>query len=506
MPLKVIQKEIEAERKIGYRMAQMQVRAETLVPGAGRDPIDVLLWDANAHLIRTDVQSGRVVLDGGVVCQAVYRMGEETSLRALTARTNISQAVDIDGAEEGMLSRAKVVVDSTEARYENGHMVFQVGLTLYVWVMRLETVSLVEGIEADTCVQQKSMEICVQKLAAEANETMVLTDRVALPASLDARAALMDWGSVEIDSEEQDLGGYRVKGRAMIETLISSGQADRPAALLRHPIAFDKLIELPEWLAKDARASAVLRGVRSQVEQAENGADGALTLQADISFSIQANPRTCTSALEDAYAVCGNDIVIERRELDAVSDVIFTQTTEMARGTAMLPEGARDVGAVIAVRVQPNIAEIKTSEGRSRITGILDAVVLYTTASARTPASLQTAIEFSADVPQSLQEDSQIVITVLQAEAGGMMGDQLDIRVNLNISCMTRIETQYSIATDVREGDAIERRTGFVIFWPEAGDDAWMIGRRYHVGEESVKRSAENGEVEAGKPIVIAMR
>ena len=76
MPLKVIQKEIEAERKIGYRMAQMQVRAETLVPGAGRDPIDVLLWDANAHLIRTDVQSGRVVLDGGVVCQAVYRMGE----------------------------------------------------------------------------------------------------------------------------------------------------------------------------------------------------------------------------------------------------------------------------------------------------------------------------------------------------------------------------------------------------------------------------------------------
>ena len=87
-----------------------------------------------------------------------------------------------------------------------------------------------------------------------------------------------------------------------------------------------------------------------------------------------------------------------------------------------------------------------------------------------------------------------------------MMGDQLDIRVNLNISCMTRIETQYSIATDVREGDAIERRAGFVIFWPEAGDDAWTIGRRYHVGEESVKRSAENGEVEAGKPIVIAMR
>ena len=229
-------------------------------------------------------------------------------------------------------------------------------------------------------------------------------------------------------------------------------------------------------------------------------------LQADISFSIQANPRTCTTVLEDAYAVCGRDIVIERKQMDAVSDVVFTQTNEMARGTAMLPEGTRDVGTVIAVRVQPNIAEIKTSDGRSRITGILDAIVFDTTASTHTPALLQTSIEFSADVPQSLQEDSQIIITVLQAEAGRMMGDQLDIRANLNISCMTRIETQYSVVTDVHEGDAIERRTGFVIVWPETGDDAWTIGRRYRIGEESVKRGAENGEIEAGKPIVIAMR
>ena len=86
MPLKLIQKEIEAEREIGYRYLQVLSRAEALVPGAGREAIELLLWDASAVIIRADVQNDRVVLDGTLNCQAVYRQGEETSLRALSAK------------------------------------------------------------------------------------------------------------------------------------------------------------------------------------------------------------------------------------------------------------------------------------------------------------------------------------------------------------------------------------------------------------------------------------
>ena len=43
MPLKLIQKEIEAEREIGYRYLQVLSRAEALVPGAGREAIELLL-------------------------------------------------------------------------------------------------------------------------------------------------------------------------------------------------------------------------------------------------------------------------------------------------------------------------------------------------------------------------------------------------------------------------------------------------------------------------------
>ena len=104
MGLKVKKTEIEVEREIGYKYLQMLSRAETLVPGAGREAIEALLWDANAIIIRADVQSDRVVLDGTLNCQAVYRQGEETSLRALSAKSTISQVTEIPGAQGGMLS------------------------------------------------------------------------------------------------------------------------------------------------------------------------------------------------------------------------------------------------------------------------------------------------------------------------------------------------------------------------------------------------------------------
>ena len=140
MPLNVVKKEIEIEREIGYRYLQILGRAETLVPGAGREAIEVLLWDASAAIIRADVQSDRVVLDGTLNCQAVYRQGEESTLRALSAKSTVSQVTEIPGAQGGMLSRVQPVVESVEARYENGHMVFLVGLGLHVRVMKLEPV------------------------------------------------------------------------------------------------------------------------------------------------------------------------------------------------------------------------------------------------------------------------------------------------------------------------------------------------------------------------------
>ena len=53
----------------------------------------------------------RQVLDGTAYCQAVYRQGEESTLRALTAQATLNQVIDVPGASTGMISRALAQVE-----------------------------------------------------------------------------------------------------------------------------------------------------------------------------------------------------------------------------------------------------------------------------------------------------------------------------------------------------------------------------------------------------------
>lgn len=503
MPLKVLRKEIEAEREIGHKYLQVLSRAEALVPGAGREAIEPLLWDASAAIVRADVQNDRVVLDGTLSCQAVYRQGEDVTLRALSAKSTVSQVAELTGAQPGMLCRVQAVVENVDARYENGHMVFLVSLGLHVWVLKLENLEVIDQIEDDAEVEARFRELPLVKLAAEANETAVLTERVELPRALDARATLMDWGSVQIDSSEPDLGGVRVKGRAMIETLVASGVESKPGVVVKYPIEFDKLIELPEWLCGEVSVLPSIRSIRTQLEPGDEEEDGTLLLQADVYFEIAANLRERTQALEDAYATSGAELKLETRRIAICTDRKCVCSAEVARGTAPLGEGAPAVGSVIAVRAIPNIAEISAQSGKGRISGLIEATVLYMPVGSDRPVSTSAELPFTLDVPQELDADDMVCIGVTSAEANALMSDRLEMKIGLNLCCERRVCEELTLVAAVEEGERAPRRPGYIVCWPESGEDAWDIGRRYGVPESAVLEGVAEGKLRSGQPLVL---
>jgi len=147
MALEISRQTIEIETGVGGGISQTLARAETLVPGAGREPIEVLLADAMVAIESVEAQTDRVVAEGAVHCQASYRQGGETTLRAVAAQTRISQVFDMPGAAPGMTARACAAVEHVEARYENGHMVFLVTVTLTAQAMKLTPVELVTKLD-----------------------------------------------------------------------------------------------------------------------------------------------------------------------------------------------------------------------------------------------------------------------------------------------------------------------------------------------------------------------
>ena len=487
----------EAERLVGARIAQVLVRAEALVPGAGRDAIEPLLADAGLFIGEVDVQADRVVLEGSVACQAVYRQGEESALRALTAQTTLSHVLDIPGVQPGMLCRARGEVSHVDARYENGHMVFQAACDLTVQVLSLSPVEVISAVDGVEGIQTVFTPIRSVKLAAEASELALLRDTVALPAALDGRTALMDWVAVEVDEVSPDLGGVRVKGRALVETLVASGVANRPGVVVRYPLSLDQLVELPEWLTGDVSAEVDVRSVRSRVDAGEGDGDMQLTCEIEARVRVLANATDNVKALADIYATQGNRVETKDEDVRLCSAVDRVKVCELVRGTVLIGENAPGVGTVIATQVHPAIGEWRNENGQGRIEGVAETRVLYIPGGSDIPAAAEAELPFNLTVPQALNDESLIDIQVLSAEANALMSDRLEMKLQLSVTCETRQRTDVEIVTEMAEGTPLQRRPGIVVSWPLPGETAWDIGKRYGIPAVSV------GEIEAGKAVVL---
>ena len=497
MALEITKQDFEVENLIGVRVSQVLLRAEALVPGAGREAIEPLLADASLFIDSADLQSGRIVLEGVVDCQAVYRQGEESTLRALAAQTGLNHVVELPGAEPGMFSKVWGVVEHVDAKYENGHMIFLVTCALRVQALQLRPVEGIQAVTGQPGLETTFETLHSVKLAAESSEMALLRDTVALPAALDARATLMDWVTAEVEDVSPDLGGVRVKGRVLVETLISCGAPGRPAEVVRVPMALNQLVELPEWLTGDVTAEADVRGVRSQIAMGPEGNNPNLTCEAELRVRVMANTTDAPEVLTDIYAIQGSTLEVERQAVQLCDRVSRTRLTEAVRGTVQLPENAARVGSIIAAQVNPVVSQWQGSGDSGRVEGVLEVSVLYTPAGGEQPASVQSEMPFSVEVPVGLDETSGLSVQVLSAEASAMMGDRLDMRVQLGLRCETRNRQTVELVAGVEAGEPIVRQPGIVIVWPDAGEDAWSIGKRYAIP------AAEAADAAPGKPLVL---
>ncbi|MBR6766849.1 MAG: DUF3794 domain-containing protein [Clostridia bacterium] len=497
MALQINRQTLEIEDLVGTKYVQALVRAEALVPGAGREAIEPLMAEASLYVSGTDLQTDRVVIEGTVSCQGVYRQGEETIVKALAAKTSLNQVIEIPGTTAGMLSRVCAEVEHVESRYENGHMIFLVTCGIKTWVMNLSPVEVIQSVSGVDGLQTVYQKLCSVKLAAEASEMVLLKEKVALPTALDARTSLMDWANADIEESVPDLGGVRIKGKVLVETLVASGVAGRPAVLVRYPMGFDQLVEIPEWLTENVFADAEIRSVRSQVEQAEEGEDAYLVCEAEVKFSLTANTEDCSDALTDIYATQGKHLEARRYGVDLCVSAQRTGVTETVRGTVLIGENAPGVGTVIATRARPVIGEWANENGRGRIDGIIEASVLYMPGGSDMAASAKSELPFSISVPVALSDDACIRMQVISAEANALMSDRLEMKIQMNIAVETRKRENYEIVQSVEEGAEIIRKPGIVIFWPEDGENAWNVGKRYGVMTDAVS------EIKPGKPVIL---
>ncbi len=487
---------IEVERQVANESAQALVRAEATVSGAGREAVEPLMEEATMAIGTVEVQEGRVLLDGTVRCQAVYRQGEEGSPRALTAQAQFNQAIETPGSKPRMIANVDGQVEHVEASYENGRMVFLVTVNLRARVSALDTVAVITQAAGVPALEAQFTEICSTKLSAEAGADVDLHESVQLPAQLDARLALMDWSSARVLSAAPDLGGVRVKGEVLTETLIGTGVPARPVALVKVALPFDEVVELPEWLTENARANARVTNLTTNVEQGVNE-ESQLTLAANLSIGVRAYGRDCAAALSGAYTTSGQALKVQRQTLNVSMGETSLDSAQVFRGTMLLPEGAPGAGTVLAARVRPVVSEWTSENGQTTVSGVLEAGVLYLPGGSEQLQAARSEIPFTVHTEGDMTDNGDVSVEATGAEANALMSDRLELKCTLHVTGSAMRAQPVTVVDSVEAAEGEKAEGGILIVWPQAGDTAWSIGERHRVAQARI------GAVEPGKPIVL---
>ena len=495
MEFRLIQKPLEVERLVGDSMKQVLVTTETMVPGAGRDQVRPLIADATLVIHHAEVQQDQVVLDGTVFCQALYRQGDESSVRALSAEGKLSQIINIDGASSGQILRVAGDVEHVEPSYENGHMVFRVAVALHAQVSELSPISLIEDIEGRNDIEKHYVDITGSKLAAEAHAGATLHEEVNLPAELDARMALMDMGDARIHGIQPDLGGVRVRGEVMTETWIGTGVAGRPVAKVSVALPFDEVVELPEWLSANVVCDAQIARLQTSVQEGAAGRDGMLGIECALSIKVSAVVEEEVRALQDAFATDADGILVEQMPIEVKSGVVQHESIEAFKGSISLGAQAPGAGAILCVKARPTLADWVASRGQTELSGIIEAQVLYLESSGVGVSVIREELPFTAQISGELPADAWVRVSAMNAESGALMSDRLEIRCQMKIAADYRHSNHIVCAVSAEASGPEKRRDGIILTWPQEGDSAWGLAKKYKipvatVGETLVKGRA----------------
>ena len=504
MDFTLTRKAIEAEKRYESEKVQTHLKTEAMVLGAGRENVDVLLSDCRVRITSVQVQTDRVIAEGEAVCQAAYKVGSETGARAANAVAPISCAFDMKGVLSGMTAKVYSEADEVQAKYENGHMVFDVYLTMNACVTSLVPVNVIVGSENAGCLQTRYEDILSVKLAAENVGTQLLSQNVSLPAALDARYALMEWATVTQLDHQKEPGGIRVNGSVLVETLISTGLTEKPVQLVRYRLPVDRFMEMPEWLTDNVHLDASVLSVKTNVNQAVMGEDAALLMEAEVEITAGASGEDRARVMVDAFSTGDTKVVCDRKTVDVCRGVNRITMSEPFRASVLLQDSSSSVAEVCAVKTRAVVGDVINDGARTTVSGIVNTQVVYMTGNGEKLKSESEDLPFEIDVACPLDDSRSVRVFAVSPEGNALMSDRIEVKCMLSLTADKRTCGEITIADGLAEEGENEKIKGVMIVWPNENDTPWTIAKRYLTTVENAQ-NALNENSSNQNPVVLRL-
>lgn len=490
----------------GVCRSQFTVEGDVMLPGSLRETTNVLHASAMAVAERTEALQDRISVAGRTVFCVLYTQGEKTEVESIEATADFSHLCDLPGATSRAEVDAFLQVEHVEARVQSGRMTMRAEIRMCASAVNSEEAKAVSGIDAAD-VQMRTAKLKMRRRVGRGDGEVLLREEFPLPADLAVQDTLCAFAAAEFHDTAGGQGRVGLAGEVTIEAVHASAVPGKPLVMTRHTVPVSQSVELRGESGEMLDGRIVVKDV---AVASQDIGDGERTLRAEVLLGLSAwsDREEEYELLTDAYTTTGEDLRLSYAPLSTRTGASSVNAAESGKASLLLPEGSHSIRTMLAAFVRPVRTVYAPQGSRTVAEGVLEATLIYMTDGQAAPVSAQVEAPFRTAFAVRTGGEDIVMLSASNVEAVPITSDRVELRYILRAQVEGNAAQEVSLVTDAAAVPALQTTQDIVLCYPQPGETAWDIARRYRITENELRvlNPGLEGDPEPGKGIVVWRR
>lgn len=483
----ILREELPLQRFVGEGLSQAVVEGEVALPGGLREETRVLMSEAMAVLERSNVENGRVALDGKVAFHVLYTQGDPTKVNALEANADFTHTADVPGAQSGMNAPISLMVEHVEACAQGGRLHLMAILRVQARVFTDEPMDVVTGVRGADGLMTRSETLRSVRTVGFGGQDVLIRDECELGSALQITDTLYATAMASVQDVSGGEGRAAISGTIQLEVTHLSDMPSRPVVITRHAIPFEETVVVSGETGDELCCSAVVRDVA--VISQEGAEEGERTLRAEVLLGLRAESTQAREVclLLDAYTTQGDVLALETQNVRRATARRQLHTAESGKLT-LLTDGHPPVRTPLKATLRPVITDLSQNGGKLTAEGMMEATLLYMTDDDPAPQVYQTEEPFRAVFACEPSLPESLTLTAANIDPITVTSDRVEVKYILHLDCSDVQLSPKPLVTQVSQRPADAEEPGILLCFSQPNETVWDLAKRYRVSPESLQR------------------
>ena len=430
-------------------------------------------------------------VEGVAVVRVLYLDEERTCVREAEFTQPIHCALRVPDGCEGIPIRVWVMQDYVNCRAVSSRRIeVRSGFTMHARAQRVCSLEL----PCESAVKRlhtKEQSEAVSRHCAAGEKMLTVNETLAFDSSRPSAEQLLGGECTAAVTEVKLLTDKAiVKGCLYLHQLYASDVVNGSTAVLDFTIPFSAIMDV-EGVRSGQQYTAYV-SVLSDTEECvagEGGMSSSLLFTAKLLVQLHTYEKETVTLITDAYHCdCPVSVDRERLLLQALEDTLC-QTVTMQKELALPDEHLREILDVWLMPLTPQ-GEVQSGHAQFRVPMVVsmlarnvDGAVVY----------YEQVEDFTTECALSLRGDAEVSLQATASVIGinyAALGDKLDLRVTVSLSCEWWRKTQADVVREL----TLQEECAFAddgatmrLYYAQSGESVWDIARHCHTSPNAVR-------------------